>query len=209
MTRGMALPTVLVVLAAITTVAASVFVYGTRRYENAAFEGQEIQERYGLQAGLARLLYAALTPGDPLFEALHRGDTVPFSFQEGGQERVYKLSFEIESHKADLNAAEPDVLRQVLFSAFGSDEGEALVNRILAGRRDQAWNAPEDVFLLVERFSPKAKVFHRLTTVYTGQKTLGATERLIYTLQATSPNGRTLRRVVLLDPLQRKWVFVE
>jgi hypothetical protein len=205
MTRGMALPIVLIVLAAITSVAAGVFVYGTRRAENAAFEGHAMRERYGLQAGIARLVYAALTHGDPLLEPLRRGETVPFSFQE----QVYRVSLEIESHKADLNTADPDVLRRVLFVAFGADEGEALTTRVLQGRLTEPWHAPSDGFPMLERFLEKADRFRRLTTVYTGQKTLDAAERPIYTLQVISPSGRSLRRVVLLEPMERKWVFVE
>jgi len=164
--RGIALPVVLIALAALSALAVTMTRRSVMVYRETRALEQSLQVQHLLDAGLQRGLFAILSPDDELLPRLRTGRAVPFEFQG----RTIRIDLIIESGKVDVNAADPELLKSVIRGLLGPEAGPRVAEFVLSERQRGRWfGNVASVLPLVEQQGPSAALLHRHLTTYTGQ----------------------------------------
>lgn len=164
--RGVALPTVLVTLAIVSTLAVSVLSSGSGARRTITSAEERARERWLLDAALARGVSALIVPGDEAVERLRSGEALVW--EHAGARML--IGVEAESEKVDLNRSDPDLVRSALTAALGSTRAEQAYETATTARRNgNEFAAPEQVLPLADRFGEDATRLRRVLTVYGGR----------------------------------------
>ncbi|TGE01034.1 hypothetical protein [Methylobacterium nonmethylotrophicum] len=206
--RGIALPAVLVTLAALAAIVTTILPRDRARTDTLAAVERRSRERLLLDAALARGLLALLAPDDPMTEALRQQEEVAWTFAG----RELRIALGVESAKLDLNTADPGALAAVLSHALGSSRGAAALETALRERSLALLTSVDQILPLADRFSAAAVRLRDRLTVHGGLAEADApvSERPVYTLRARLSGRAALRsQTVLIDPETRRFIAVE
>ncbi|UHC17852.1 hypothetical protein LRS73_08345 [Methylobacterium currus] len=206
--RGIALPAVLVTLAALAAVVTTILPRDRAQIDTMVAVERRSRERLLLDAALARGLLALLSTDDPMTEALRRQDEVAWTFAG----RELRIALGIESAKLDLNTADPGALSAVLGQVLGPSRGAAALEATLRERGRSLIASVDQVLPLADRFSAAALRLRDRVTVYGGLVEADAPvgERPVYTLRARLSGRAAIRsQIVLIDPETRRFITVE
>lgn len=214
--RGFALPVVLFTLAMIGAIGVGVIPKGTAGIVEAAAIERRARERYLIEAGLARGVLALVDLEDPMTEALHKGQPVPWTFAS----RELTITVRSENAKLDLNAADPGALAAALTRALGPELGADALTSALAQRG--RLTSPDQVLPLAKRFSQSAARIRDIVTVYGGQLEEGSIDstgglpavavsgRPIYTVRAgLAGRARARALTVLVEPEAHRYAVLD
>lgn len=218
LSRGVALPIVLLILAALGAISTSVISKGVIGRVDSTSTERRVRERLLVEAAIARGIHALLVRDDSMTERLLRGEPVTWSFAN----RIFRIEARPESNKLDLNSADSGALAVVLDQAVGPELGPKAHATALSKRGELS--NPDLILPLLERFSLSGKRLRDVVTVFKGQIVTSVAQGTvpadnvaaadgglpIYTVQVGLNGSLRMRSVtVLIEPETHRFIILD